>query len=300
LPTDRSPVAHEDRAASDPSADAPVTRKINRELVVMLGWAPAMLMQFTHPLVAAAIADHSVAISDPRQRTRRLQQTVCSMLAFTFGTPDEAAGAARNVVGIHDRVHGKLRVSVGPYAAGTDYSAHDPELLTWVHVTLMDVLPRTYELFVGPLSDEEKAQYYTEAARMEVYLQAPPDSFPRSAEDVHEHIETMRKRGALVVGSDAREAAKHVLAPIPSCAGQLLTLPARFVTIGLTPPPFRRAYGLRWTVWHERTFRFVAGLSRRIVPRLPSVVRHWPSARRTTVSTATTACTRAGSGPDLT
>ena len=40
-----------------------VSTKINREIVVVLGWPAAILMQLAHPLVLAGVIDHSVFVA---------------------------------------------------------------------------------------------------------------------------------------------------------------------------------------------------------------------------------------------
>jgi uncharacterized protein (DUF2236 family) len=67
-----------------------VARKINRERVVLLGWGRAILLQIAHPLVAAAVADHSPFGEDLRGYLQRARRTVGAMLRLTFGTDDEA------------------------------------------------------------------------------------------------------------------------------------------------------------------------------------------------------------------
>ena len=42
------------------------------------------------------------------------------------------------------------KTPAGAFPAGASYSAHDAELLRWVHATLLDSIPLTYELLVGP------------------------------------------------------------------------------------------------------------------------------------------------------
>ena len=74
---------------------------------MLLGWARAILLQLAHPLVAAAIADHSTFRSRPGSRLARLRQTVRAMLALTFGTDEEGAAAARAINAIHDRVESR-------------------------------------------------------------------------------------------------------------------------------------------------------------------------------------------------
>ncbi|MFN8540924.1 MAG: oxygenase MpaB family protein [Thermomicrobiales bacterium] len=132
------------------SAITPVAWKINAETATLLGWGPAILMQLAHPLVAAGVADHSIAVSHPERRVQRLSQTIQAMLAITFGPDDARERAVRAINRIHDRVNGTLPAASGTYAAGTAYSAHDPQLLAWVHATLLEMLPRAYELYVGP------------------------------------------------------------------------------------------------------------------------------------------------------
>src|SRR5262249_12740473 len=140
----------------------------------------AVTMQFAHPLVAQGIGDHSVAVARPRERFRRLRHTIDAMLALTFGTPQEAAHAARGIMCIHDRGNGQLPQAVGPHPSGAAYSAHDPALLLWVHATLLYSLPRAYELLVGPLSDEEKERFCAECAGMNVVFGVPACQMPQS------------------------------------------------------------------------------------------------------------------------
>jgi uncharacterized protein (DUF2236 family) len=145
-----------------PRSDS-VTWRLNGERLMVLGWGRAILMQFAHPLVAQAVADHS-AFQDGRiAQLQRLGSTIDAMLALTFGNRTQVEGAGAHINRIHDRIHGTLRVASGPFPAGTPYSAHDPHLLCWVLATLMESMPLAYELCVGPLTQEERARYCQEA-----------------------------------------------------------------------------------------------------------------------------------------
>lgn len=263
--------------------DLPLTaRKINRERVVLLGWAPAILAQLAHPLIAAGVADHSSFRASPLHRLRRLRSTVDSMLALTFGTPAEADAAAAGIRAIHDRVNGALPDAAGPFAAGTPYSAHDPALLRWVQATLLDTLPRAYELFVGPLADEEKDRYCLEATSLAPRLGAAPGSFPADRAELHTYMNEVRASGQLVVTPNARELARALL--FPPGAAPLLFL-ARLPAVGLLAPDLRRAYGLRWTPRHAAALGFLAALVRRGLPFVPLVFRDWSAARRSAGAT---------------
>src|SRR6188508_633927 len=100
-----------------------VAWKINSEIVLLLGWNPAILLQVAHPLVAAGVIDHSLFLTDPEGRPRRLWRTLQVMFDLTFGWPAEVQRAADAINAIHDRVHGELREAAGPFAAGHRYSA---------------------------------------------------------------------------------------------------------------------------------------------------------------------------------
>ena len=257
-----------------------VSRKINREIVVLLGWAPAILCQFAHPLVAAGVADHSRFYARIGERPRRFHKTVEAMLALTFGTPDQVLQAASEINAIHDRVHGSLRQAAGPFPAGAEYSAHDPELLRWVHATLLDTLPRTYELFVGPLADDEKDRYCAEASHMGPLLGIPDGLLPSSMAELRDYVDDMLRSGEIVAGSTARELARELLWPaLPSVAHPLVWF-AQLPTIGLLPPPIREAYGFTWDARQDAALGLSARVMRLLLRWFPPMIRHWPAARR--------------------
>jgi len=157
-----------------------VVRRVNREAVVLLGWGRAILLQLAHPLVAAAVADHSDYWTGPLPYFQRTRRTVGSMLDLTFGTPDEVQVTADRINAIHKRVHGRLRDGTLRFPSGTYYTATDPQLLTWLHVTLIDSQLRAYETFVGALEPDEKDRYCLDAAEFASLLKIPSGFLPES------------------------------------------------------------------------------------------------------------------------
>ena len=107
------------------------------------------------------------------------------MLALTFGSDDEARRAAARINAIHDRVHGQLsRRATELIRPARRYSAHDPELLAWVHATLLDSFLLTFQLFVADLTEAERDRYCAESSRIEPLLGIPaghPPEEPRRA-----------------------------------------------------------------------------------------------------------------------
>ena len=257
-----------------------VGKRINRETVVLLGWGRAILMQFAHPLIAAAVADHSRFDEGVRGYLQRSRRTVGAMLQITFGTEDEAREVIRRINAIHDRIHGTLGEATGRFAAETTYSARDPRLLRWVHATLLDSLPLAHELFVGPLSKEEKDRFCEEAAPMAELLGIDDEVPLQRFDDVPRYVRQMLARDELHVGDRARALSEAVLTPPIGVAAVPLFLPVRLTTVGLLPPAIREAYGFRWDARREWWFRKSAAVVRRTRPFMPSQLREWPAARR--------------------
>jgi uncharacterized protein (DUF2236 family) len=252
---------------------------LHREMVLLAGWGRAILLQLAHPLVARGVADHSGFRAERWGRLHRLDRTLRAMLTLTFGTPEEAADVARIVNGIHDRVQGTLPIPAGMYPEGTRYTAHDPALLTWVHATLLDSFLLTYELFVGPLTAEERDRYCEESSGIEVLLGIAPGSLPRSALELSAYLDDKLTNGEVVVTDTARSLAPEILHPPAFVAARPLLALARLPAVGLLPPAIRVGYGLSWSRRHDRALHAVAAISRRVLPLLPGVCRYWPAAR---------------------
>ena len=255
----------------------PVSRKIHAERVLLLGWGRALLLQFAHPLVAQGIAEHSGFLRHRRGRWRRLRRTLDAMLVMTFGTPDQAAGVARGINAIHDRVHGRIAspLATGP---GAEYSAHDPELLRWVHATLVDSFMLAYELYVAPLTPAEKEQYCAESAGIEPLLGIPEGFLPRSTRALEGYMQAMFAGPDLAVNEAARRLARELLTPVPRIAFPL-TMLARLPTVGLLPAGLRADYGLAWSTRHEAALGTSARAIRALLRVMPRRIRHWRVSR---------------------
>src|SRR6266850_7190672 len=94
-------------------AEDSITRRVNRENILLLGGGRALLMQLAHPKVAAGVDEHSDFRANP---IRRLRRTVLMTMAIVFGERETALAAARAVNQTHARVK------------GADYRALDPDL----------------------------------------------------------------------------------------------------------------------------------------------------------------------------
>jgi uncharacterized protein (DUF2236 family) len=197
---------------------------------------------------------------------------------MTFGDEPTAAAAAHRINTIHDRVTGTLQEPAGRLPAGTPYSAHDPELLAWVQITLLDTMPRTYELLVGPLAPAEKDAYCLESRDGAARLGLPARMVPATFEEVSIAVSARLTDGSLVVTDAARAMARDILMPGTPAPWPLKRL-HRLITIGLLRPELRSAYELSWSVGDEASLaRWSAGL-RRAAAYSPPTLRRWRAAR---------------------
>lgn len=238
--------------------------KVNRESVTILGGGRALLMQVANPLVAAGVADHSDFGVDAFSR---LWRTLGTVLTVAFGDPGQAAAAVERVAGIHASVQGER--------GGATYSALDPELLLWVHATLVDTARLTYERFVGPLRPAERERYYQEMKRFAVAfgladVDLPPDlrAFDAYLRDAVAGLE---------ISEDARRLAPGILRPSGPWALSASAL-MRFVTVGLLPAGLREGFGLVWSPLRERALGALEASVRAGLPLFPKRLRWWPHA----------------------
>ena len=242
--------------------------RVARERALLLGGPAALLLQLAHPLVAAGVRDHSDFRADP---LRRLTGTMQATLTITFGDHDQAQAAASNVRRIHDRVHGTLATAQGPWPVGTPYDAKDPQLALWVFATLVETAFGAYQLFVGPLSETDRAGYYEQSAPFAAAFGVEPPVLPESYEAFRSYYRDMLNN-QLTVGDLAREQAAAVLHA--RLHGLPVTPTGQVLAALLLPAPVRRAYRLptvpAMTAWPIR----------QSIRAMPKRYRYWPHYRQ--------------------
>ena len=240
-----------------------ISWQVNREAALLLGGGRALLMQVAHPQVAAGVADHSDFERDP---LARLNRTLELSLALTFGSREEVQAAARQINRTHEGV------------TGAGYRALDPDLLLWVHATLIDSALLTYRTFVGPLTTAEAEEYYQEAKAIGALLGIPANRYPRRMADFAAYLGEMLA-GPVQPDETGRRLASLVLRPPIRRVPGAVFMPVEAITAGLLPAGLRKAYGLRW----GRTSRALFFAARAAVPRLlaatPQALRIVPPAR---------------------
>jgi uncharacterized protein (DUF2236 family) len=176
-------------------------------------------------------------------------------------------------------VHGRLEADTGPFPAGTPYSAHDPQLLLWVHATLLDSILLFYEHTVGPLTPAEEDEYLAAAAEGMQRVGLPAASTPQTASDLRAYLDGMLKSGRLAVTPGTRAVADAVLSPRFGWLAAPVTRTQRLVTIGLLPPFVRDLFDYRWDERREHRLQQVLEVLRRVRQRSPARVARWAGAR---------------------
>ena len=150
-----------------------VIRRVDGESVLLLGGGRALLMQLAHPLVAAAVAEHSGFQADP---LARLQRTLETSFVIVFGTTEQAHAAAAGVRSVHERVFGE------------GYRADDPTLLLWVHATLVDTALRVHQRFLQPLRPADAERYYEESTVVAELLGVPRAAQPSDLAQFRDYV----------------------------------------------------------------------------------------------------------------
>ena len=250
------------------SPDSTIWR-INREQVLLLEGARALLMQIAHPLVAESVYHHSYVFSDPYLRLKR---TLDLTLAMVFGTVEEVQQATNEINRVHRPATGRLVTATGQYQAGTPYNPRNPKLALWVYATLVEGALHGYETFIGSLSDETKENYYIESKQSVELLGVKPTRLPSKYDGLLDYMSSAIDNQEVIVGETARKIAPFIL-----LQSKWYTFPISYpisrMTYALLPDKIREQYGYSLNKVESIGVNIGLNISRRIIPHLPSILR---------------------------
>lgn len=149
-------------------------------ITMMVGGTAALMLQMLHPAVLAGVWDHSNFREDMLGRLRRTARFIS---LTTFASAEEARAAIARVRSVHEEVKGVL-------PDGTAYSATDPRLLAWVHVTEALCFLESWTRYgASPMNASDQDRYFGEMARIAVALGADPA--PRNRSEAEELVRSM-------------------------------------------------------------------------------------------------------------
>jgi uncharacterized protein (DUF2236 family) len=211
-----------------------VAWRLHADPSMLVGAMRALLVQALEPRAMAGVVQHSDYKADP---WGRLNRTIRFVLHTTYGDTPTAEAACAAVRRIHDRVHGVDPVS------GRSYSAHDPDLLLWIHAVEVHSAVFSYRSYAGRLAYEDADRYVDEMVRVAELLGMPPEIAPRSMGALRQYLHSVE---GLQATPGARESMRLIMAPpLPLPLRPLWVLPAGAAVASL-PRFARRMYGLPW------------------------------------------------------
>ena len=198
----RMPTANGQTGDPDPGWFGPdsVTWRVHADTSMLVAGMTAFALQTLHPRAMAGVWDHSAFGGDFFGRTRRTGEFVQGVVY------DPSAAAQRRCEGlrrIHDRV-------VGHTPDGRPYSAADPDLLEWVHITEYLAIASANRRFAAhPMSRAELDTYVGEVAQVgtAVGVVDPPRSWAELDAALRRHAP------ALAVGEQAATAIRYLENP---------------------------------------------------------------------------------------
>jgi uncharacterized protein (DUF2236 family) len=251
--------------------------RVNREGVLLVGGGAALILQAAHPLVAAGVAEHSNYREDP---WGRLYRTLDLTTKVVFGDLRTAEGAARRIRATHKRVRGVTEENGGRYPKGTPYHANDPELLMWVHATLVRTALDVYQRYVGPLTIAEQRAYYDDQKTLAEMFGVPQEQMPDTFAAFNQYLNDTLESDRIAVTAALRDVVEATLRPkLPFIARPLVDA-LNLTTVGLLPERLREELRLPWSPTRERLLEASRASLRRMIPALPMLLREFPPARR--------------------
>jgi uncharacterized protein (DUF2236 family) len=201
-------------------------------------------------------------------RTAKIQETVF------LGSREEADEALAKVRRLHESIKGKLPEAAGAHAAGTSYSALDPELMLWTLSVIADSGREMYETLVRPLSDAEREDLWQDYVRFGELFDLPRSEVPGSYREFKVWWEERLASPDLQATEHALEMAPLVALrqPVPAAARGNLAIQNHIIK-GTLPPRVRQIFGIRWSGGHERSFQAIAAAHRRVRRLFPRPMR---------------------------
>lgn len=250
-------------------AGSSVLRRVHEQRAVGLHYGQrALCIGAVKPLNYVGTSLHSNAKERP---FHRLAQTGKMFETVFFGTRAEADRVLAAVARMHERVRGVLPQDVGPYPAGTPYSAFDPELMLWTIAVMADSAKYFYELLIRPLDATERDAFWSDYVRFGALWGMPREAVPQTYEDFREWWDGQLAADDLFLTEEARYVgyATAFEIPLPRYA-QPGKRVHDLIMLGSLPPRVRELYGLSWSQAQQRTFDALVRLARATRPLVPA------------------------------
>jgi uncharacterized protein (DUF2236 family) len=201
-----------------------------------IGTATAVLAQMLHPRVARLLAQASTFERNP---TLRAELTAQYGTTITFGdtAAAERAGAALR------RLHSRMKaVDVD---TGKEYTADEPDLLMWVHVTIPWAMLRALDRWGPALTPAEQDRFVNEQRTAARLVGLDPETVPGTVADLQASIDSMLPKLAY---TEAAGRIRAIMVPrtVPRSGTELVTRLVQLGAADLLPREMRELYGYWW------------------------------------------------------
>jgi len=156
--------------------------KVHADFIsMMVGGISSLILQALHPQALAGVWDHSSFREDLKGR---LGRTAFFIAATTYGS----TAMANNIIDKVNQIHTKIK---GFDEFGKPYSATDPHLLAWVHLTETRSFMQAFEDYRKEnLSPQDKDQYFLEMKSLGMRMGARdlPNTYSRTDNAIKSYI----------------------------------------------------------------------------------------------------------------
>jgi uncharacterized protein (DUF2236 family) len=272
MPQPILPSADEAAALVPPPGSITWRRAGDARLFLSAGYA--LLLQVSHPTVAAGVREHSNFRADP---WGRLLRTLDFTNVLIYGGARRAAEMGRWLREMHKPIKG-----VDP--TGRRYHALEPGAYAWVHATLADSIVRGHALFGRPMGPAEIERFYAEWRDMGRLIGVRPRHLPARWSAFCDYFDRMvaeRLEDNDVVHDVLDTLVRPARPPIPLLtdgAWRAARIPVArlfgLTTLGLLPPLLRRRFGVGWSRAQELELRALGGAARAATPVMPAALRN--------------------------
>lgn len=235
-----------------------------------IGTATAVLAQMLHPRVSGLLAQASTFERNPALRAELTAQYATTT---TYGDTESAerAGAALR------RLHSRMR-AVDPNTS-EEYTANEPDLLMWVHVTIPWAMLRALDRWGPALTQEEKDRFVDEQRVAARLVGLDPETVPGTVAELEAVIEGMLPKLAYTTAA-GRIRAIMVPRTVPRNVTDLVTRVVQLAAVDLLPREMRELYGYWWGPLQRGALGVAAsGIVRAAASKAPTYEQMLPKMR---------------------
>jgi uncharacterized protein (DUF2236 family) len=249
-----------------------MARRVHGERSVGLLYGQrALLIGALEPLTYTGTMQSTKAGDWPFER---LVRTAKAQETIFLGTKEESDRILARVRNQHNRVNGALDEAAGAHAAGTTYSAYDPELMLWTLAVIADSGRAMYEAMVRTLTPIEREALWQDYVRFGELFGMPRDAAPATYPEFAAWFADKIASPDLHATPHAREFAPLVAFEQPVPRSARLNLAAQNLIIkGTLPPRVREIFDISWGARQETAFRALTLSHRRTHDLMPYAVR---------------------------